>query len=113
MPSFQVHRLREHERQRFRWAPHTSGVSTVKPKDYEKISELEAPTEYAAWLALRDAGAPLAVGDLLETETGGLRICKYIGFEEARWFVVEARAETPPAGEAGEQVNAVAQPLVV
>jgi hypothetical protein len=29
------------------------------------------------------------VGDLLETETGDLRICKYVGFEPAKWFVPE------------------------
>lgn len=110
MPSFHVHRLREHERQRFRWAPHTSGVSTVKPKDYERVSEIDAATEYAAWVALRDAGTPLRVGDLLETEAGGLRICKYIGFEEARWFVAESRPEALPVDE---RANAVSQPLVV
>ena len=95
MPIFQIHRLRESQRQHFRWAPHTAGVSTVKMKDYEKEAAVEAPTEYAAWLALRDAGTPLAVGDMLETEQGALRICKYIGFEEARWFVPEA--PPPPA----------------
>ena len=87
MPSFHVYRLRDHERQRFRWAPHTSGVSTVKPKDYEKTDDVEAATEYAAWLTFREKGTPLHVGDLLETEAGALRICKYIGFEEAHWFV--------------------------
>lgn len=89
MPSFQIHRLRESQRQHFRSAPHTSGVSIVKPRDYERISAVEADTEYAAWLLLKDAGTPIEVGDMLESEQGNLRICKYIGFEEARWFVPE------------------------
>lgn len=123
MPSFQIHRLRDHERQRFRWAPHTSGTSTVKAKDYEKIAGIESPTEYGAWLALRDAGTPLHVGDLLETEDGSLRICKYIGFEEALWFVPEVRpgstANTQtlePSEETasvGEQPSAGARPEMV
>ncbi len=36
MPVYQIHRLKETQRQQFRWAPHTSGVTIVKPKDYEK-----------------------------------------------------------------------------
>ncbi|HVT93734.1 MAG TPA: hypothetical protein VHD76_12875 [Bryobacteraceae bacterium] len=125
MPSFQIHRLRDHERQRFRWAPHTSGTSIVKAKDYEKIARIESPTEYGAWLALREAGTPLHVGDLLETEDGSLRICKYIGFEEARWFVPEVRqggaanaqslepSEEAQAPGAGEQLSAGAQAEMV
>jgi hypothetical protein len=30
------------------------------------------------------------VGDLLEPGEGQLRICKYVGFEEASWFIPEA-----------------------
>lgn len=98
MPAYQIHRLKEAPRQQFRWAPHTSGVTVVKPKDYEKGVAVEAASPYALWLELRDAETPLEVGDLLELEAGELRIFKYIGFEEARWYVPEpaAHTEAPP-----------------
>jgi hypothetical protein len=89
MPSYQVHRLKETHRQQFRWAPHTSGVTIAKPRDYEKAGVIEAASPYAAWLALRGTDDELQVGDLLEVEGGELRILKYIGFEEARWYVLE------------------------
>jgi hypothetical protein len=89
MPAYQVHRLKESQRQQFRWAPHTAGVTIAKPRDYEPGASVEAASPYAVWLALRDGAEALQVGDLLETEGGELRIYKYIGFEEARWFVPE------------------------
>ncbi len=61
----------------------------MKPKDYEPAGEVEAENEYAAWALLRDSETPLTVGDILELPQGQLRICKYVGFEEARWFVPE------------------------
>jgi len=89
MPAYQIHRLKDTQRQQFRSQPHTSGISTVKLKDYEKATVVEAPTLYAAWENSRHSDQSLEVGDLLETEDGTLHICKYIGFEEARWFVPE------------------------
>jgi len=89
MPVYQIHRLKEAPRQQFRWAPHTSGVTIVKPKDYEPGPAEEADGPYALWLALRDGQDALQVGDVLETQSGELCILKYIGFEEARWFVPE------------------------
>ena len=89
MPVYHIHRLKETQRQQFRWAPHTSGVSTVKPKDYEKGTSIEAPTVYSAWEELRRTDRALQLGDILELDGGALHICKYIGFEEARWFVPE------------------------
>jgi hypothetical protein len=86
---FRIHRMKENPRQQFRWAPHVSGVANVKPKDYEAAGEIEAENEYAAWALLRGSETPLMVGDLLELATGQLRICKYVGFEEARWFLPE------------------------
>jgi len=85
MALWKIHRLKEAQQQQFRWAPHTSGASIVRAKDYQADGEVEAATAYAAWTALRERGTPLRVGDLLESETGELRICKYVGFEEARW----------------------------
>jgi hypothetical protein len=89
MPAYQIHRLKDAPRQQFRWAPHTSGVMVVKPKDYQKGATVEAASPYAVWLALRDSEDALLVGDLLELEGVELRIFKYIGFEEARWYVPE------------------------
>ena len=101
MPAYQIHRLKETQRQQFRWAPHTPGVTIVKLKDYEPGSIVEAATPYALWLDLRDSDNAIAVGDLIEvvgqTATGELRILKYIGFEEARWYVPEPAPN--PVGE--------------
>lgn len=96
MPVYRIHRLKESHRQQVRWAPHTSGATTVKQRDYARTGSIEATGLYAAWAALRDSGQPLEVGDLLEDEAGGLHICKYVGIEEARWLLPEA--ETAPAG---------------
>lgn len=100
MPTFRVFRLKDHLRQQFRWAPHLSGVTAVKPKDYEEAFVVDAAALYAAWHELRGTDRELSVGDLLETEGGELRIVKYVGFEEARWVVPEPRApaaDPPPA----------------
>ncbi len=92
MPLYQVHRLKEAPRLQFRWAPHTSGVTTVKPKDYEQSETVESDTPYGAWQTLRESEHPLELGDILESDGDQLRICKYVGFEEARWFVPEPEA---------------------
>jgi hypothetical protein len=89
MPAYRVFRMKENLRQQFRWAPHLSGVTGVKPKDYEEIFTIDAPTLYAAWNDVRGTGQELIVGDLLSWDTD-LRILKYIGFEEARWILPEA-----------------------
>src|ERR1700730_3622620 len=89
MPAYQIHRLKESQRKQFRWAHQTSGVTIAKLKDYEKGALTEATSAYAVWLALRDTDEQLQVGDLLELQSGELRIYKYIGFEDARWFVPE------------------------
>jgi hypothetical protein len=93
MPSYRIHRLKENQRQSFRWAPHTSGATDVRPRDYAEDGSVEAPGIYAAWALLRDGEYALKVGDLLETGEGGLHICKYVGFEEARWVLPEAKPE--------------------
>ena len=41
---------------------------------------------------LRESDKPLGVGDLLESEDGQLRICKYVGFEPAQWMQPEPAA---------------------
>jgi len=91
MALYRIHRLKESARQQFRWAPHTIGVSKVKPKDYEIINTVQAVNVYAAWMSLRDSDDALRVGDILEVEGGELRIYKYVGFEEAEWQLPEAK----------------------
>ena len=101
MPCFHIHRLREDRRQQFRLTPHTSGVTAARPKDYDKETEaIQASSVYAAWASLRGSPRPLLVGDVLEDEAGTLRICKYTGFDEARWAVPEPVTipEVPGAG---------------
>ncbi len=139
--------MKDAPRQQFRSAAHVSGMANVKPKDYEAAAEIEADNEYAAWALLRNTEQPLHVGDLLEalervavmetapvaegetavevaapptvlTGTGKLKICKYVGFEEARWFVPEPPPQAslpaplsgaPPAQPAGAQPPAAAE----
>ena len=99
MPLYQIHRLKESHRQQFRWAPHTPGITIAKPQDYEKGSPVEGASPYAVWLALRETEQALSVGDLVEIEGGELRILKYIGFEEARWYAPEPVPQAEPPVE--------------
>ena len=100
MPAYQIYRLKEIPRQQFRWTPHTPGVAIVKLKDYEAGPIIQAASPYALWLDVRGSGQAIAVGDLIEVvgdvseQRGQLRIFKYIGFEEAQWYVPEP---VPPA----------------
>ena len=91
--------MKDSPRQQFRWAPHVSGCASVKPKDYEQDGELEAQNEYDAWERTKKSEKPLELGDILETENGQLRICKYVGFEPAQWILPEQKqqTETEPA----------------
>lgn len=103
MPTYRIHRLRDHLRQQVRFASHVSGTAMVKPRDYhvagpeqpEAGAVVEAPTPYGAFFALRDTATPLEVGDLLEAPDGTLRIFKFVGFEEAQWVLPEAKPATP------------------
>jgi hypothetical protein len=86
--------MKESPREHFRWAPHTGGLATVKPRDYEPGVEVDAPSPYALWkqLALENSGRDkLQPGDVLELVSEGttstLFITKYIGFEPAQWFI--------------------------
>ncbi|HMC61379.1 MAG TPA: hypothetical protein VKJ01_19470 [Candidatus Solibacter sp.] len=99
MPLYRIFRMKDSPRQQFRWAPHVSGTATAKPKDYEQHGEVEALHEYDAWRRLREAGHPLMVGDLLESDAGQLRICKYVGFEPAQWVLPEPRLPIEPEPE--------------
>lgn len=95
MPLFRIHRMKDHARQQFRWAPHTSGVMQIKIRDFEPAGEIEAASYYDAWTATRGSEGALDIGDVLQSESGEIRIYKYVGFEEARWVMPE---EKPAAG---------------
>lgn len=101
MPLYRIYRMKDSPRQQFRWAPHLSGCASLKPKEYELRGEVDARHEYEAWQIMRDSGEPIAVGDLLETEDGQLRICKYVGFEPAQWVLPEPKhhPEADPAAQ--------------
>ena len=98
MPHYRIYRMKDSPRQQFRWAPHLSGCASLKPKEYEPRGEVEARHEYDAWQIMRETGEPIAVGDLLESDDGQLRICKYVGFEPAQWVLPEPRHPAPDAG---------------
>jgi hypothetical protein len=101
MPVYRVYRMKDAPRQQFRWAPHVSGCAAVKLKDFERNGQVEARSEYDAWRLLKESDEPLAVGDLLETEDGQLRVCKYVGLELAQWALPEPKhhAEPEPASQ--------------
>jgi hypothetical protein len=95
---FRIHRMKDQARENFRASAHTSGTAIVKAKDYEPAGEIESSSPYAAWVALRTTAQPLETGDILEDESGALRIAKYVGFEAAQWWVAEPRTVPAPAG---------------
>jgi len=98
MSTYRIHRLKEHLRRQFRYAPHVAGRAQVKRRDYEAGDTVEATSPYQAFFTLRDGGTPLEVGDLLEMGDGALRIFKFVGFEEAAWALPEAKALPDGAG---------------
>jgi len=108
MPSFKIHRLKDHLRQNFRFAPHLSGMASVKPRDYESAEEVvvEASSPYSAFFALREAPQPIQVGDILEAEDGSLRIFKFVGIEGAQWVLPEVRPESTVRVEETQSASA-------
>lgn len=86
--------MKESPRQSFRWAPHSSGATQAKPRDYEPGQVVEAASAYALWQELRLTGDALQLGDILELPDGQLRIFKYVGFEEAQWVLPETSSMT-------------------
>jgi len=107
MPNYRIYRMKESPRLHFRSAPHVSGAANVKRRDYDESGHIEAANEYAAWQQMKSTERPLDVGDLLETDSGELRICKYIGFEAAAWVLppVEPAPEPAAAAPAGQAIG--------
>ena len=96
MPRYRIHRMKETQRENFRWTPHTSGLTIVKANDYEFAGEIETTGPYQAWKALLAAEQALSPGDLLEAiDAEGvpreLCITKYVGFEPAHWYCAEPK----------------------
>lgn len=111
MAVYRIFRMKDHERQRFRWAPHTSGVTLIKPRDFEEQGTVEAQSLYDAWTLMKAGEQPIDIGDVLVSPTDEMRILKYIGFEEARWVVPEAKTQIelipqPEQQAAGESTHA-------
>ncbi len=105
MAVYRIFRIKDAPRQQFRWAPHVSGATVVRPRDYEEGEAVEAANVYAAWSTLHGTPGELRIGDLLASGDGSLRIVKYVGFEEAHWVAPEVKLPLP-------EVSAVAgQPL--
>lgn len=94
--------MKEQARASFRTSPHTSGETAVKLKDYLEAESIAADSTYEAWEMLRTTEQPLQVGDILESELGGIQICKYIGFDDAKWILPEVKpsTEAPPTPDA-------------
>ena len=88
--------MKEQSRLSFRAAPHTSGETAVKLKDYIEGGSGEAASAYEVWESLRGTEQPLEVGDILESDLGGIKICKYIGFEDAKWILPEVKPAAEP-----------------
>lgn len=109
MPLYRIFRMKDQERQRFRWAPHTSGATLVKPKDFEEQGTVEAATAYTAWSQLKESSTPLDIGDLLVAPDDTMQILKYVGFEEARWIIPEVKSgieAVPPASGPAQAAGA-------
>jgi hypothetical protein len=120
MPLYRVLYLKDQAAMdRFRALPPPNGPANIKAKDYVPACEIEAPNEYAAWRMLQGEGArerdlrPMGVGDVLEAivpdaiipdapgkppdAPGKPRVCRYVGFDDAVWFVFEPREKKAAA----------------
>jgi hypothetical protein len=107
MPVYRIHRTRDHVRQHFRNSAQTLGAGNIKPRDYVAEDGVrEASSPYAVWQELLSTDRRIDIGDVLESDAGLLYICKYVGFEEARWVVPQssdaAASDAPAAG--GEEL---------
>ena len=110
MPVYRIHRMKDHVRQYFRNSAHTLGAGNVKPRDYVAEENLvDASSPYAVWQQLSGSERRIDIGDVLESDAGALFICKYVGFEEARWVMPEAATPAPddpaPGGEQLAQLS--------
>ena len=108
MPVYRVLYLKDPatvERFRSQGPPIPQGGTSLKPKDYTPVAEIEAPNEYAVWRLLQAESAternlrPMGVGDVLEAPPGSPRVCRFVGFDDATWFTFEPKPKTPGPGD--------------
>ena len=104
MPRYRIYYLKDSQRQHFRHLPpgnSQAGPLPVKLKDYQEGGEIEATSPYTAWKQLKGSEdrRPLEVGDVLEIDTGALLVCRWVGFEDARWHVPEPPPTIPKSQE--------------
>lgn len=115
MTRYRIHRLKDHLKQPFRFAPHVSGTAHVKPRDYHEEEEfVEAESPYAAFFVLKETDRPLELGDLLES-AGDLQIFKFVGFEPACWpdpagVAVDADSSPTQAKTPGSEASGLGAP---
>ena len=104
MARYRIYYLKDGHRQQFRQTPPAPDPVTLKMRDYVPGGEIEASSPYAAWKEMRTESGerrPIEVGDALETDAGALLVCKFVGFEEAHWWVPE-----PPLATTSEAPEA-------
>jgi hypothetical protein len=95
MPCFRIYWLTDDHLDAFRQKPPRNGPEPVRIKHYVEGADMEAVSPYDAWLRLqgdapeRQGRRVFGVGDILQSETGSLEICRYWGFEPAIWVDVE------------------------
>jgi hypothetical protein len=99
--------MKDHVRQNFRWAPHTSGAAQARPRDYQEPKEFASTGWWALWDQLKEGPDALEVGDILENPEGELRIVKYVGMEPAAWILIEKAAPAPEGGALQASLPAV------
>ena len=105
MPCFRIYWLGDAHLDAFREKPPRSGPEPVRVKHYVQGADIEAVSPYEAWLRLQGevperTDRAFGVGDILQSETGGLEICRYWGFEPAMWIDVEQPESSPEALQA-------------
>ncbi len=121
MPIYRIHYLKDQAAiDRFRTQGPPDGPSSLKPKDYILVGEIEAPHEYAVWKQLQGEGAaamnlrPMGVGDVIEIEPGRPRLLRFSGFDEAGWFTFEPKPKgegsATPSPESSETPSAAPAP---
>src|SRR5690349_15640680 len=110
MPTYRIFRMKEQARLSVRAAPHTIGETDVTSTDYVEAESIESDNAYEAWELLRATEQPLQVGDILESELGSIKICKYIGFDDAKWILPEVK--TAPDAVVAEAASPTADAAV-
>ena len=106
MPQYQLYRLIDSRREKYRDAAPEPGQASLRGRHYERAGEVEALSPYQAWRRLQTAEeeaetlAALAVGDVLrDPENDEWLVCNYWGFDPVQWN------DEPPLTE--EQMQAL------